>query len=187
MIGRRCTHSNVFSRPVLIARNLLSSQISSPGAIETDCVYLSQVIYCGGYSGVEPPLPIPNREVKRTSADGTAPPGGRVGRCRFSKPRTTMSFGAFFFEKRQRPTGPYARGGTPPRAPLCRSAPNQYVKIGMLLAGRDPFRRTRIHASRTASRAADCGPARAKCSSKDPACLAVAFRLTCFSLCFQSG
>ena len=47
----------------------------------------------------------------------------------------------------------------------------------MLLAGRDPFRRTRIHASRTASRDADCGPARAKCSSKDPACLAVAFRL----------
>ena len=46
----------------------------------------------------------------------------------------------------------------------------------MLLAGRDPFRRTRIHASQTASRDADCGPTRAKCSSKDPACLAVAFR-----------
>ena len=58
-------------------------------------VYLSQVIYCGGYSGDEPPLTIPNREVKLTSADGTAPPGGRVGRCRASKPRTTMSFGAF--------------------------------------------------------------------------------------------
>ena len=26
------------------------------------------------------PLPIPNREVKPISADGTAPPGGRVGR-----------------------------------------------------------------------------------------------------------
>ena len=41
----------------------------------------SQVIYCRGYSGEEPPLPIPNREVKLTIADGTAPPGGRVGSC----------------------------------------------------------------------------------------------------------
>ena len=37
--------------------------------------------YCGGYSGEDPPLPIPNREVKLTIADGTAPPGGRVGSC----------------------------------------------------------------------------------------------------------
>ena len=43
--------------------------------------YLSQDIYCGGYSGEDPPLPIPNREVKLTIADGTAPPGGRVGSC----------------------------------------------------------------------------------------------------------
>ena len=56
-------------------------------------MYLSQVTYCGGYSGDEPPLTIPNREVKLTSADGTAPPGGRVGRCRFSEPRLTMSAG----------------------------------------------------------------------------------------------
>ena len=39
--------------------------------------------YCGGYSGEDPPLPIPNREVKLTIADGTAPPGGRVGSCHF--------------------------------------------------------------------------------------------------------
>ena len=37
----------------------------------------------GGYSGEVPPLPIPNREVKLTIADGTAPPGGRVGSCHF--------------------------------------------------------------------------------------------------------
>ena len=43
--------------------------------------YLSQDIYCGGYSGEDPPLPIPNREVKLAIADGTAPPGGRVGSC----------------------------------------------------------------------------------------------------------
>ena len=29
-------------------------------------------IYYGGYNGVDQPLPIPNREVKRTCADGTA-------------------------------------------------------------------------------------------------------------------
>ncbi len=34
----------------------------------------------GGYSRGVPPLPIPNREVKPTRADGTAPQCGRVGR-----------------------------------------------------------------------------------------------------------
>gem|GEM_PF-6643496 len=52
---------------------------------------LSQVIYCGGYSGEEPPLPIPNREVKLTIADGTATPGGRVGSCRSSTSRLEKS------------------------------------------------------------------------------------------------
>ena len=57
----------------------------------------SQVIYCRGYSGEEPPLPIPNREVKLTIADGTAPPGGRVGSCGFSKALTLKNAGAFLF------------------------------------------------------------------------------------------
>ena len=57
----------------------------------------SQVIYCRGYSGEEPPLPIPNREVKLTIADGTAPPGGRVGSCRFSDARLTNVSRASFF------------------------------------------------------------------------------------------
>ena len=39
----------------------------------------------GGYSSGVPPLPIPNREVKPTRADGTALHRGRVGRRRFSK------------------------------------------------------------------------------------------------------
>ena len=47
----------------------------------TNQVIFSQDKYCGGYSGEDPPLPIPNREVKLTSADGTALPGGRVGSC----------------------------------------------------------------------------------------------------------
>ena len=33
----------------------------------------------GGYCGGVPPLPIPNREVKPTYADGTAMQCGRVG------------------------------------------------------------------------------------------------------------
>ena len=33
----------------------------------------------GGYGGGVPPLPIPNREVKLTCADGTAMQCGRVG------------------------------------------------------------------------------------------------------------
>ena len=77
-------------------------------------MYLSQVTYCGGYSGDEPPLPIPNREVKLTSADGTAPPGGRVGRCRFSEPRLTMSAGVLSLycrwsstESSRKPSAPY--------------------------------------------------------------------------------
>ena len=48
---------------------------------------LSITIHCGGNSGEDPPLPIPNREVKLTSADGTAIPGGRVGSCRSSRSR----------------------------------------------------------------------------------------------------
>ena len=79
MIGRRCKCSNVLSRPVLIARDLLSKPKTFLDS------YFSQVIYCGGYSGEDPPLPIPNREVKLTSADGTATPSGRVGSCRFSE------------------------------------------------------------------------------------------------------
>ena len=45
--------------------------------------YFFSETYCGGYSGEDPPLPIPNREVKLTIADGTAPLGGRVGSCHF--------------------------------------------------------------------------------------------------------
>ena len=89
MIGRRCTHSNVFSRPVLIARNLSFK----PNLESLSSKILRWLIK----RGEDPPLPIPNREVKLTSADGTAPPGGRVGSCRFSKSPTEKSAGLFFF------------------------------------------------------------------------------------------
>ena len=56
----------------------------SDDGISSRClVNLFSETYCGGYSGEDPPLPIPNREVKLTIADGTAPPGGRVGSCHF--------------------------------------------------------------------------------------------------------
>ncbi len=58
----------------------------------------SQVIYSGGYSDGEPPLPIPNREAKPVIADGTARPGGRVGSRRALKESSDeQSSGDSFF------------------------------------------------------------------------------------------
>ena len=56
----------------------------------------SQVIYYGGYSGEDPPLTIPNREVKLTIADGTDPPVGSVGSRRFWKPWMSDDTQGFF-------------------------------------------------------------------------------------------
>ena len=85
MIGRRCKGGDVLSRPVLIARYLFRVLSFLPSD-------LSQVTYCGGYGGGDPPLPIPNREVKPAGADGSAPPGVRVGSCRFSGAPETIRF-----------------------------------------------------------------------------------------------
>ena len=53
----------------------------------------------GGYCGGVPPLPIPNREVKPTCADGTAIQCGRVGRRLLSMKslRFRKIFEAFLF------------------------------------------------------------------------------------------
>ena len=52
----------------------------------------------GGYCGEVPPLPIPNREVKLTCADGTAMQCGRVGsRLLLSRASITKVVGAFLF------------------------------------------------------------------------------------------
>ena len=92
-----CKVGDGLSRPVLIARETFSTRkirrlkrdfcrsIASVILSVSEGSLFSQVIYCRGYSGEEPPLPIPNREVKLTIADGTAPPGGRVGSCGSSK------------------------------------------------------------------------------------------------------
>ena len=92
--------------------------------------FFSQVIYYGGYSGEDPPLPIPNREVKLTIADGTDLPVGRVGSRRFWKPGRHKTPGLLRFHFVQtrsknvgyrRPTPRRCRGrppvGTPPRSP----------------------------------------------------------------------
>ena len=77
MYGQRCPQSTCTNSPRSFRPVFDTSR------------YLSQDIYCGGYSGGEPPLPIPNREVKPAIADGTAPPGGRVGSCRSLDCRTS--------------------------------------------------------------------------------------------------
>ena len=67
----------------------------------------------GGYSGEDPPLPIPNREVKLTGADGTATPCGRVGRRRLQK-GLSADAGRLFFLKPAAMPPPYNTGATPP-------------------------------------------------------------------------
>ena len=47
--------------------------------IQFACVQIRHTPLSGGYCGEVPPLPIPNREVKLTCADGTAMQCGRVG------------------------------------------------------------------------------------------------------------
>ena len=61
----------------------------------------SQVTYCGGYSGEVPPLPIPNREVKLTHADGTDPPVGRVGSRRSSEALSSARLAGLLFLSRR--------------------------------------------------------------------------------------
>ena len=81
MIGYRCTHSDVFSRVVLIARKSFCCEgvfshlrySQKHRLVEAKQKRKRQVIKdLGGNSDEVPPLPIPNREVKLVSADGIA-------------------------------------------------------------------------------------------------------------------
>ena len=81
-----CKDGDGLSRPVLIARETFSKRKIMPIEAKSIGCFLeifSQVTYCRGYSTEEPPLPIPNREVKLSRADGTDLPVGRVSRCGF--------------------------------------------------------------------------------------------------------
>ena len=61
------------------------------------CVQIRHPPLSGGYCGGVPPLPIPNREVKPTCADGTAMQCGRVGNRLLSvRASRTKVFGALF-------------------------------------------------------------------------------------------
>ena len=67
--------------------------------IQFACVQIRHNLLSGGYCGEVPPLPIPNREVKLTCADGTAMQCGRVGSrlLSISEASITKVVGAFLF------------------------------------------------------------------------------------------
>src|SRR5216684_3043180 len=71
LIGRRCKHRKVFSRPVLIGRGLeiIHARARYEGLGGTRAASLLTI--SGGFSGGVTPVPIPNTEVKPASADGT--------------------------------------------------------------------------------------------------------------------
>ena len=53
----------------------------------------------GGYNDGDPPLPIPNREVKPISADDTAIPSGKVGSRQLIETFSQKCLEVFFFAK----------------------------------------------------------------------------------------
>ena len=70
-IGRRCKRGDAFSRPLLIIREAWTYCPSLfPPTI--GCTLGASSWSAGGHSRVEIPVPIPNTEVKRSRADGTA-------------------------------------------------------------------------------------------------------------------
>src|SRR5574344_887824 len=62
--------------------------------------------YCGGNSSGDPPLPIPNREVKPARAYDTAIPSGKVGSRQFLRPSGSSDSGGLFFVLRKRTKSP---------------------------------------------------------------------------------
>ena len=69
---------------------------------------MKQGVLLGGYSSEVPPLPIPNREVKLTNADGTAYLGGRVGSRLFKRRSNENSIFSFLFAEFS--AAPYLKG-----------------------------------------------------------------------------
>ena len=69
---------------------------------------MKQIVLLGGYSSEVPPLPIPNREVKLTNADGTAYLGGRVGSRLFKRRPNENSIFSFLFTEFS--AAPYLKG-----------------------------------------------------------------------------
>ena len=73
LIGHRCTYRKVFSRVVLINHSFFSVRIDTDFIDLYLCAYIYEpqnIEFCGGdYTGVVPPVPISNTEVKYTKAD----------------------------------------------------------------------------------------------------------------------
>ena len=77
LIGRECTHSNVFSLPVLIGREAWpQNNLHEPTSVglrrSFQIVYGFETGFSGGDGEEATPVTIPNTEVKLFSADGTA-------------------------------------------------------------------------------------------------------------------
>src|ERR1700761_962965 len=83
----------------------------------------------GDLRSLAPPVPIPNTEVKRAFADGSASIGcARVGRCQYHEPRRGKPRRGFFFQAIPQFDPPrvessymqeyyYADGGEKPKGP----------------------------------------------------------------------
>ncbi len=70
-IGRRCKRGDAFSRPLLIIREAWP-YCPSLFLPTIGCTKGASSWSAGGHGRVEIPVPIPNTEVKRSRADGTA-------------------------------------------------------------------------------------------------------------------
>ena len=70
-IGRRCKRGDAFSRPLLIIREAWP-YCPSLFLPTIGCTQGASYWSAGGHGRVEIPVPIPNTEVKRSRADGTA-------------------------------------------------------------------------------------------------------------------
>ena len=77
-------------------------------------------VLLGGYSSEVPPLPIPNREVKLTYADGTAYLGGRIGSRLFKRRPNENSIFSFLFAEVS--AAPYLKGDLAVRRVLSKSS-----------------------------------------------------------------
>ena len=114
MIGRRCRRGDAHSRAVLIGREPWPYPFSRRMA---DLLPLFFSLYCdnyaGGHGGADIPVPVPNTEVKRPSADGTAS-------RRESRPPPAFSF---FSSLRPGRAFRARRACFFPLPPLCRLSP----------------------------------------------------------------
>src|SRR4029079_6565962 len=99
-IGGRYKARESFSRPVLISREAWPGYIVSQVLSVFTASRFGRHPLWGGYGGGVTPLPIPNREVKPSSADGTARETGWESRSPpgVNREGPSRKRGAFFFD-----------------------------------------------------------------------------------------